>query len=618
MPKILISYRRVDSDAITGRIRDRLSQYYGEGSVFMDIDSIPLGIDFRKQIHDAILENQLLIAIIGPKWLGPGDDGTLRINDELDPVRIELETALERGIPTIPVLVGGATMPRPNQLPEKLKDFSYYNAAVIDAGIDFRQHVDRLIRSIDMILKRQARLSSEEGNRGSRHMGLWAGLAAGIVALVAAGGVGWYYFKASSRQMPQVAAPSPQAALAPPAASQPQVQAQAPAVSTQPANAPTSAPAATPPAPTSAPAATPPVPTPVQRFASATEAATACEANSAPLLYQDLKSDSSGWQGVYKDDKGAGAAFVNGALVITAQANDDWIVVRNSDVFFDASICARVQSPPEQTKLNDGGGGITFWATDTDNYYAVYITPAGTYGILRYIKGDETTVVSEVPSAALKQGPNAVNAIRLTANGETITVAFNGIEARGFHAERPKGGIYSGLTAASEETQRNEWRFLDLTIVAPNYGQELTDYGVGPQTRLQEDVGRPTPMTLPGARVLRTGELGNALSGNSLDGSPFVLLDVLAGTHQTINGAHRLQYAGSGDDFNDDIEKRLARDLKALAKNNMAMPLVFFCEGSKCWESYNAALRALKIGFTHVYWYRGGLTAWQEAGLPVI
>ena len=60
-----------------------------------------------------------------------------------------------------------------------------------------------------------------------------------------------------------------------------------------------------------------------------------------------------------------------------------------------------------------------------------------------------------------------------------------------------------------------------------------------------------------------------------------------------------------------------ADDLKTLAKSNMATPLVFFCEGAKCWESYNAALRALKIGFTRVYWYRGGLMAWQAADLPV-
>jgi PQQ-dependent catabolism-associated CXXCW motif protein len=368
------------------------------------------------------------------------------------------------------------------------------------------------------------------------------------------------------------------------------------------------------------PAPTPPAPAPpqpVERYSSAAEATAACEANSAPLLYQDLKTDDGAWNQLTKDDKGAGAAFVDGVLVITAQANDDWIVARKSAAFSGASVCARVQSPPAQTKLADGGGGIAFWALDNDNYYEVYVTPAGSYGVLRYANGDSTTIVPNTPFAALKQGLNAVNQIKLTANENTITVFFNGIEARDFHAERPKGDVYIGLGANSEETQRDEWRFLDLTVVASNFGQELTDYGVAPQTMMRHDVEAPTPTTLPGARVLRTEELNSALRDNSLDGAPLLLLDVLAGNHETIAGAHRLSYAGSGGDFTDDIQKRLGRDLKALAKNNMATPLVFFCQGSKCWESYNGALRALKIGFTRVYWYRGGLTAWQEADLPV-
>ena len=49
----------------------------------------------------------------------------------------------------------------------------------------------------------------------------------------------------------------------------------------------------------------------------------------------------------------------------------------------------------------------------------------------------------------------------------------------------------------------------------------------------------------------------------------------------------------------------------------MDAPMVFFCQGAHCWESYNASLRAIDLGYTNVYWYRGGLSSWQEAGLPV-
>src|SRR5690348_15217888 len=111
MPKIVISYRRADSAAIAGRIRDRLVGRYGDASIFMDVEDIPLGADFRAQIRDVLLQGDVLIAIVGPDWLGAAKDGASRIRNEGDPVRIEIETALKGGIPLIPVLVNKAQMP---------------------------------------------------------------------------------------------------------------------------------------------------------------------------------------------------------------------------------------------------------------------------------------------------------------------------------------------------------------------------------------------------------------------------------------------------------------------------------------------------------------------------
>src|SRR6185369_11133076 len=116
---------RADSDAIAGRIRDRVAAYYGEDAVFMDIDSIPIGLDFRDHVMNALLKNDLVLAIIGPKWIGPGRGGSDRIQQEADPVRMEIETALQRGIPVVPVLVGGATLPKPTERPESLKDLPF-------------------------------------------------------------------------------------------------------------------------------------------------------------------------------------------------------------------------------------------------------------------------------------------------------------------------------------------------------------------------------------------------------------------------------------------------------------------------------------------------------------
>ena len=152
MPKIVISYRRSDSDAIAGRIRDRLANQYGEGAIFMDIDSIPLGIDFRQHVQGALSQSDLVIAVVGPKWLGARHRARARIMEDNDPVRIEIETALQSGVRLIPVLVNHATMPKPSDLPKSLEQFAYHNAAEVDAGRDFHQHMERLIRSTDEIL----------------------------------------------------------------------------------------------------------------------------------------------------------------------------------------------------------------------------------------------------------------------------------------------------------------------------------------------------------------------------------------------------------------------------------------------------------------------------------
>jgi hypothetical protein len=151
MPKITVSYRRADSDAITGRIFDRLAQRYGRESVFRDIDNIPPGIDFRDYIDGALKETSILLVVIGPRWLG-ARAGQTRISDETDPVRIEVEAAMQRGIPVIPVLVGNTRMPGPSQLPESLRKFAYHNALKVDPGQDFDHHSERLIRAMDRLL----------------------------------------------------------------------------------------------------------------------------------------------------------------------------------------------------------------------------------------------------------------------------------------------------------------------------------------------------------------------------------------------------------------------------------------------------------------------------------
>src|SRR6516165_8966120 len=171
MPRITISYRRDDSLDIAGRIFDRLAGHFGREAVFLDIDAIPPGADFRRHVDrvldesDIVLaiigprwigrvldESDIVLAIIGPRWIGP-DDAQRRLASPADPVRLEIETALKLNRPLIPVLVSRAVMPRPDELPESLRDFAYHNAVQIDSGVDFDVHVSRLIRGMEQMLR---------------------------------------------------------------------------------------------------------------------------------------------------------------------------------------------------------------------------------------------------------------------------------------------------------------------------------------------------------------------------------------------------------------------------------------------------------------------------------
>lgn len=183
MPRLSVSYRRADSADVTGRIFDRLVKHYGRKSVFRDIDNVPIGVDFRKHIRDALHHSDVLFAVIGPDWRGIKSEGHYRVDEENDLVRIEVETAFKEGVPVIPVLVGDADMPNSELLPDSLKAFSYRNAARVDSGQDFDHHLDRLIRQTDSILRSKT--------KGGRRYAVW-GIAAVLLLLALAGGGYWW------------------------------------------------------------------------------------------------------------------------------------------------------------------------------------------------------------------------------------------------------------------------------------------------------------------------------------------------------------------------------------------------------------------------------------------
>lgn len=126
---IFISYRRDDTEGEAGRLFDDLTRAFGNENVFMDVAGIRPGADFRRAIDDSVTHCGVFLAIIGPTWATIANpDGMRRLEDPNDFVALEIGSALKREVPVIPVLVHGAHMPAPEQLPDSLKDLSYRNS----------------------------------------------------------------------------------------------------------------------------------------------------------------------------------------------------------------------------------------------------------------------------------------------------------------------------------------------------------------------------------------------------------------------------------------------------------------------------------------------------------
>jgi hypothetical protein len=129
MSKIFISYRRDDAEEAAGRLSDHLVSQFGSENIFMDVDGISPGQDFRKAIDEILTKCDVLLAVVGKNWLDCKDEaGNRRLDDPRDFVRLEIANALKRDIPVIPVRVQGAYLPKADQLPDELKDFVFRNA----------------------------------------------------------------------------------------------------------------------------------------------------------------------------------------------------------------------------------------------------------------------------------------------------------------------------------------------------------------------------------------------------------------------------------------------------------------------------------------------------------
>jgi PQQ-dependent catabolism-associated CXXCW motif protein len=237
-------------------------------------------------------------------------------------------------------------------------------------------------------------------------------------------------------------------------------------------------------------------------------------------------------------------------------------------------------APPAAT--DPGAFELAFWNSVKDAKNAAEIKtyldryPRGTFAGIAKVKYDELRAEAATPSSPVVHGPAPTGAVASAA------------------APQPA----SGVTVPSHP---------------PNgFAGELTDFGVQPQSTLQYYLESATPTSIPGGHVITTEALAN------LNRSALLLIDAWNDQqHPTLPGAIRFPYAGSPGNFYDQVQAGFQRALAMRTNNNPQQPLVFFCAGVECWESYNAALRALWIGYREVYWYRGGVTSWQAAGLPL-
>jgi hypothetical protein len=119
--KVFISYRRDDAAGFSHAIHDRLVEHLPSQRVFMDVRGIESGADFVKKLEGALDQCGVLLVLIGKRWAGSDEAGGSRLQNARDWVRIEVQTALRRGIKVIPVLLDGATMPEEGALPEELR-----------------------------------------------------------------------------------------------------------------------------------------------------------------------------------------------------------------------------------------------------------------------------------------------------------------------------------------------------------------------------------------------------------------------------------------------------------------------------------------------------------------
>ena len=143
--RVFVNYRTEDTAHAAGRLGEELIEKFGADRVFIDVDSLKAGADFRVDIASAIARTAVMLVVIGRKWVSR--DGRRRLNDPEDVLRIEIEQALLMGVRIVPVLVDGASMPSEVELPPGLQPLTRRNAMTLSART-FRRDVNEVVAAV--------------------------------------------------------------------------------------------------------------------------------------------------------------------------------------------------------------------------------------------------------------------------------------------------------------------------------------------------------------------------------------------------------------------------------------------------------------------------------------
>ena len=186
MPKrVFISYRRQDTAPAAGRVYDRLCQLMSRQNVFFDVSTIAGGEDFVENVIDAIRKSDTVLVFIGKKYLEPTAEGVVRLLQADDHVRAEVRTALrksgQKSEIVLPVLVDGAVMPHPEQLPEDIRAICTRNALPLRHE-SFDDDTENVVKAI-LGVSAKERIWDDSGKLIVKIGYSFAGIAAALVLL---------------------------------------------------------------------------------------------------------------------------------------------------------------------------------------------------------------------------------------------------------------------------------------------------------------------------------------------------------------------------------------------------------------------------------------------------